>query len=189
MVVSVSSSDMAPTTPPNTIGTFNPSGFGFYESEVIQLDISDPSFYEINFDGISTISLSATEISNGGSETSTSVGFYDVFGNLLGSGQNGLSFDALEGGTYYFGITNPANGFFPNFQWGTITSFTDPVNVEVSTAALGDINCDGIIDLLDVVPFIEILVSGTYIAKADLNQDFVVDLEDVDPFVQLLVGQ
>ena len=52
---------------------------------------------------------------------------------------------------------------------------------------IGDVNCDGIIDLLDVAPFVE-AVTGGFNSKADINQDGIVDLLDVAPFVELLTG-
>ena len=52
----------------------------------------------------------------------------------------------------------------------------------------GDVNCDGVVNLLDVAPFVEVLSSGGYEVKADINQDGVVDLLDVAPFVDLLSG-
>lgn len=54
--------------------------------------------------------------------------------------------------------------------------------------SIGDVNCDGAIDLLDVAPFVESLLSGKYNAKADINTDGVVNLLDVAPFVDLLTG-
>ena len=53
--------------------------------------------------------------------------------------------------------------------------------------SLGDLNCDGAVDLLDVQPFVNAVLSGEFVAKADINQDGVVDLLDVEPFVLLLV--
>ena len=53
---------------------------------------------------------------------------------------------------------------------------------------VGDVNCDGLINLLDVAPFVEILSNGTFDPKADINQDGDVDLLDVAPFVALLTG-
>ena len=68
-----------------------------------------------------------------------------------------------------------------SFGWDTIIqSFAVPVP--------GDVNCDGVVDLLDVQPFIEILGSGEFSAKADINGDGVVNLLDVQPFVDLLSG-
>ena len=53
---------------------------------------------------------------------------------------------------------------------------------------IGDINCDGAVDLLDVSPFVDALSSGEFVAKADINQDGAVNLLDVSPFIELLSG-
>ena len=53
---------------------------------------------------------------------------------------------------------------------------------------LGDVNLDGIVDLLDVAPFVERITTGTFQAEADINMDGSVDLLDVAPFVDLLTG-
>lgn len=53
---------------------------------------------------------------------------------------------------------------------------------------VGDVNCDGVIDLLDVSPFVEAVSGGSFNSKADINMDGVVDLLDVGPFVALLSG-
>ena len=53
---------------------------------------------------------------------------------------------------------------------------------------LGDVNCDGVVDLLDVSPFVDAITTGTFSAKADLNEDGSVDLLDVAPFITLLLG-
>ena len=53
---------------------------------------------------------------------------------------------------------------------------------------IGDVNCDGEINLLDVSPFVELVSTGGFSVKADINGDGVVDLLDVAPFVVLLTG-
>ena len=53
---------------------------------------------------------------------------------------------------------------------------------------IGDVNCDGAVDLLDVAPFVAILEAGGFDPKADIDQNGVVDLLDVAPFVDLLSG-
>ena len=53
---------------------------------------------------------------------------------------------------------------------------------------LGDVNCDGEVNLLDVQPFIDLLSSGGFSDKADINGDGSVNLLDVDPFIALLAG-
>ena len=52
----------------------------------------------------------------------------------------------------------------------------------------GDVNRDGFVNLLDVDPFVVLLVAGTYQIEADINLDGAVDLLDVAAFVDLLSG-
>ena len=61
--------------------------------------------------------------------------------------------------------------------------FGEPIPVR-----LGDVNDDETVNLLDVAPFVEIIVWGAFDLAADINQDGVVDLLDVGPFVDLLSG-
>ena len=68
----------------------------------------------------------------------------------------------------------------------------DAFHLEINDAPffpLGDVNCDGRIDLLDVDPFVEVMITGQFVDKADINLDGGVDLLDVNPFVGLLVDQ
>ncbi len=53
---------------------------------------------------------------------------------------------------------------------------------------LGDVNLDGLVSLLDVAPFVDLLTSGDFQLEADLNMDGVLDLLDIAPFVELLQG-
>ena len=53
---------------------------------------------------------------------------------------------------------------------------------------IGDVNQDGVVDLLDVFPFVTLLSTGGFQEEADANQDGVVDLLDVEAFVELLTG-
>ena len=53
---------------------------------------------------------------------------------------------------------------------------------------IGDVNCDGNIDLLDVGPFVDAIIAGVFDPKADINGDGMVDLLDVGPFVTILTG-
>ena len=60
---------------------------------------------------------------------------------------------------------------------------------EISDILIGDVNCDGAVNLLDVQPFINVLTGvDPFTPKADINGDGAVDLLDVTPFVDLLSG-
>ena len=62
----------------------------------------------------------------------------------------------------------------------------DNVALTVEQAIPGDVNGDGVVDLLDVQPFIEAISNGVYDAAADVNGDGADDLLDISPFIELL---
>ena len=85
-------------------------------------------------------------------------------------------------------ITRETQSFFiHSFATKENLNFDCPT-LQISTTILGDVNCDGAVNLLDVAPFVDTLSSGGFSNKADINQDGSVDLLDVTPFVVLLSG-
>ena len=62
------------------------------------------------------------------------------------------------------------------------------LRIPVGQALLGDVNLDGVVNLLDVAPFVAVLSSGNYQAEADCNKDGTLDLLDVAPFIVILGG-
>lgn len=61
--------------------------------------------------------------------------------------------------------------------------------VNDAPVVFGDANCDGVVNLLDVTPFINLLQTpGAYKIQADMNKDGAVNLLDVDGFVTVLGG-
>lgn len=61
-------------------------------------------------------------------------------------------------------------------------------SINVDSVILGDVNGDGLVNLLDVAPFVDAVSNGIFVAEADINQDGLVNLLDVAPFVDLLAG-
>ena len=55
----------------------------------------------------------------------------------------------------------------------------------------GDVNLDGVVDLLDVLAFVDVLSTGTFQAEADCNCDGAVSLLDVpvNSALRLVTGQ
>jgi len=49
-----------------------------------------------------------------------------------------------------------------------------------------DVNRDGVVDFLDIAPFILVLSLGEFQVEADCNQDGVVDFLDIAPFILIL---
>lgn len=54
------------------------------------------------------------------------------------------------------------------------------------TFDVGDVNCDGSINFLDITPFIAAIAAGTPNDKADINGDGVVNFLDIQGFIALL---
>ncbi len=51
---------------------------------------------------------------------------------------------------------------------------------------LGDVNMDGVVDFLDIGPFIGLLTNSTFKDEADCNGDGVVNFLDIAPFIGIL---
>jgi len=54
---------------------------------------------------------------------------------------------------------------------------------------LGDVNQDGIVNFLDISPFITRLSVGTFLAEADIDGNGIVNFLDISPFIVLLSSQ
>ena len=61
------------------------------------------------------------------------------------------------------------------------------MTLDVATIIKGDVNRDGVVDLLDVGPFVD-AITGMFVPEADINMDGVVNLLDVGLFVDILTG-
>ena len=89
------------------------------------------------------------------------------------------------------GIHIPADDFKGRIMGSTIgiEAFERAVgDLFDANLVLGDANCDGAVDLLDVVPFVDVLVNEQYSIKCDVNRDGSVDPMDVSPFINALLG-
>ena len=75
----------------------------------------------------------------------------------------------------------------PLFGFGSIAT-VNITRLDAGEFAIGDVNQDGVVDLLDVSPFVAALNSGDFQHEADVNCDGVVSLLDVQPFVELLAN-
>ena len=62
----------------------------------------------------------------------------------------------------------------------------DRIRTAIVDAILGDINNDGTVDFLDVGPFVNLLLRGSYSANADFDRNGIVDFQDIAPFVNTL---
>lgn len=131
---------------------------------------SDSITVTINYDGGQLIDVS---YENSTSEFSSTFLLPDPIEEILGTQSAYVGFG---------GGTLPGNSAVDQ----TLSNFIYLENIE--EVLLGDINLDGVVDLLDVAPFVELLTTDVFQAEADINQDGEVDLLDVAPFVNVLTG-
>ena len=98
-------------------------------------------------------------------------------GNAIGSEQDHFLIEGLFGD-----LPTPLSTFFSEEQAAVrLTAVSNEV-------LLGDINCDGAVNLLDVAPFVDLISSGEFSPKGDFDSDGAVNLLDVAPFVNAIAG-
>ena len=91
-------------------------------------------------------------------------------------GASGLQSD----GTHFNGVANEQIGLRFAAAIGLNPDFVVP------EVPLGDVNQDGVLNFLDIAPFIKLLSEGGFSAEADINSDGVVSFLDIAPFIVLL---
>ena len=99
------------------------------------------------------------------------------------SSLNGVS-EPIEFRIYFTG----AGSFSDLGTAGAPSGLAITGSVDSPSIILGDVNCDGEVNLLDVAPFVDLIIGSGFLDKADINGDGSVDLLDVGPFVDLLLG-
>ena len=62
------------------------------------------------------------------------------------------------------------------------------VNESYSNVLLGDLNEDGIFDVLDIVILVNTVLSGNYLTTGDMNEDGVLDVLDIVTLVNTVLG-
>ena len=70
-------------------------------------------------------------------------------------------------------------------------TFWDDATLAVtpSSVLLGDANLDGVVDFLDISPFIVVLATAGFQAEADMDENGGVDFLDIAPFIAILSTQ
>jgi len=85
------------------------------------------------------------------------------------------------------GITGGFGAITPGYEVSLLNGDTELL-LSFAGVLLGDVNGDGVVDGLDIQPFVDLLTGGGYQAEADLNGDLVVDGLDIQPFVDIITG-
>ena len=142
----------------------------------------DPALALLDSSG--TVIASSDDISYGGDSIDV-----DTIAGLSDSSTSDDSFlinIVLGPGTYFLEVSAADVDIsdFPSSgdQYFLVTSLVP------SDVLLGDVNLDGVVNFLDISPFIGILSTGEFQAEADIDQNGVVNFLDISPFITVLAG-
>ena len=114
-----------------------------------------------------------------------------VINGIDNSGRSGISVSGA-GDVNGDGIDDLIIGAYradPNGNRDAGESYVVFGRASVTNPLLGDANQDGVIDFLDIAPFISLLSSNGFLDEADINRDGVVDFLDIGPFIDVLGSQ
>jgi hypothetical protein len=90
--------------------------------------------------------------------------------------------------TYASGAIVVSSTDGPNDDSIGVFRFVHVADTHIPASELADVNLDGVVNGLDVGPFVDTLLSGKDDWTADMNGDGIVNGLDVDPFVAAVVG-
>ena len=76
-----------------------------------------------------------------------------------------------------------------DFPFDRAMSFNIGFVIDDAPVQHGDVNLDGVVNFLDISPFIGVLSGGDPQAEADCNRDGMVNFLDISPFIVALTNQ
>ena len=74
---------------------------------------------------------------------------------------------------------------FPDYLGNSWAPFQRMV---IINAEVGDINNDGMLNILDVIIVINLILSNQYESNADLNQDDIINIQDIILILDIIIG-
>lgn len=177
-------------------GTFTGTGVNYFEGDL--RPGSSPAL--VTFGGDVVLGSGALlAIDIGGITRGTSYDAINVAGDLSLDGTLsvalfggfspavGNSFDIMDFGSLtgtFDRLLLPVLG--TDRKWDRSQLYTQGM-LSVTTLLLADVNLDGMVNALDISPFVQRLIHWSYQDEADCNQDGAVNALDISPFVAYLI--
>ncbi len=172
----------------------NTGDFDFAAGTVTGVTIgSEDNSVNNGFLGEGNLGTSTTEITGGGTSFNFNQFYTDLSQSIAVEPSRALwmtieiDTTGLADGTYAIDLRPDASGNFLD-QVGNVVGSNSSLFFVVESCMLGDINLDGVVNFLDISPFIGLLTSNSWQCEADINEDGVVSFLDISPFIGLLSG-
>ena len=151
--------------------------------ETFQFVFSDSPDY-INITGVEDLTSSGFSVS---SNADGQVIAFSFTGGTIDPGSRPLlliNFEILASDTVSLCLSNPV---FSNPSASLIpVNLGECIDIELTQVQLGDINFDGIINVLDAVILVNLILYGGDISNADINQDGLVNILDVVTLINII---
>ena len=106
--------------------------------------------------------------------------------------QGAQSIEITEQGNMLSGTLSDGSSFEYFFNAPGVGAFISPdVTITVNLGSIepilvGDVSLDGVVNFLDISPFISVLSNGGFQAEADIDGNGSVNFQDISPFIALL---
>ena len=116
----------------------------------------------------------------------------NIDGQFFSDPNNGNLQDWNQRGSHDTVVIDINDDGNPDLFMATCNRFFMYVNTAAPVVAaplLGDVNLDGVVDFLDIAPFIAVLTNLEFQAEADVDLSLVVDFLDIAPFIAILNSQ
>ena len=165
---------------------------GSFGLEVTTLGSETPDFFR--FTGLNpSLQYTVNTSSNGGDDVDTRLAWVTVdelladnddFGESLFS-QIVITPDANGEATI---VVTGSDDTALNGGYNAIGSYRLTLSVGTEVL-LGDANLDGVVDFLDITPFITLLTTNDFLAEADINGDGAVTFLDITPLIDILTSR
>ena len=151
--------------------------------------LSAESGSEVNISGGTVTGFGVT--ANEGSTVNITGTQFVLNGELLDALVVGESFTITEPVETLDGVLADGSPFsFGLDEFGFSSTFSPGATITVTLSSLlGDVSGDGVVDFLDIGPFVALLSAGDFQFEADIDSSGVVDFLDVGPFIRILSEQ
>ena len=168
--------------------TFSAGSFSTYDS-LLELGNGDPLFSDDAMFSVEQSALVSNDVFFGGANATLANGGERVKLFAPSTFSEGASLSHVDLSLFPDSVVNPSitpgksTREYSDVDLGILQDLGYSLRPE---PLLGDVNLDGVVNFLDIAPFISVLSLGGDQTEADINEDGSVTFLDISPFIAIL---